>query len=221
MRPPTPPSPPEGGHVEPAASALTPGQRLPNGRHHIPPDVVRSHQRSRLLSAVASSCATRGYGATTISDIVAGAAVSRATFYKFFQSKGECLLAAHDDLSTRLLATIDAACAAHPDQPRGARAALRAALDLLAADLNGAQLLTTAILCAGAAGTARHHALIDALATRLDPAVADPAAPLAPDTAWGAVVILTTAVSRAAALGDPEALRGLEEESSALLDPRP
>lgn len=194
-----------------------PGQRLPHGRHGIPPEQVASHQRARLIAAIATCCASPGYGAATISDIVAVAGVSKATFYKFFQSKGECLLAAHDELSARLLATVDGACVEHPAGPEATQAALHAALDLLAADLDGAQLLTTAILCAGAAGMARHHALIDALATRLDPEAHDPVSPLAPDTAWGAVVILTAAISRAAVLGDPAALRGLEGEFSALL----
>jgi hypothetical protein len=67
---------------------------------------------------------------------------------------------------------------------------------------------------------ARHHALIDALANRLDPDSGDPAVRLTPDSAWASVVILTAAVSRAAALGDSGALRGLEDEFSALLQPR-
>ncbi len=193
------------------------GERLPNGRHGLPSEAVERHQRARLIAAMAESCATRGYGATTISDIVAAAAVSRGTFYKFFQSKCECLLAAHDELSERLLAVIDAACAEGGGEPERSRAALHSALDLLAADLDGAQLLTSAILCAGAAGMARHHALIDALAGRLDPGAEDTALRFTPDSAWGATVILTTAVSRAAAFGDPAALLGLEDEFAALL----
>jgi AcrR family transcriptional regulator len=167
---------------------------------------------------MADSCANRGYGATTISDIVAGASVSRSTFYKFFQSKDECLLAAHDELSTRLLATIDTACATAAERPQATRAALRAALEMLASDLAGAQLLSTAVLCAGSAGIARHHALIDSIAARLDPDPGDRISPLAPDGAWGVVVIVSTAVSRSAALGDPDALLGLEEDFAELLD---
>jgi AcrR family transcriptional regulator len=203
---------------EVAAEVHLRGRRLPNGRHPIPPEQVESHQRARLIAAIASSCATRGYGATTIADIVAGAAVSKTTFYKFFPSKCECLLAAHDELSARLLAAIDLACVEGSGEPEATRAGLRAALNLLAEDLAGAQLLTTAILCAGAAGMARHHALTDALAARLGPPPDTPASRLRPDSGWGAVVILTAAVSRAAALGDPEALLGLEDDFALLLE---
>ncbi|HEX7245954.1 MAG TPA: TetR/AcrR family transcriptional regulator [Solirubrobacterales bacterium] len=54
----------------------------------------RGSQRERLLSALAESCATRGYGATTIAAICGPAGVSRATFYELFRDKEDCMRAA-------------------------------------------------------------------------------------------------------------------------------
>jgi len=51
-------------------------------------------QRQRLLRALAESCATRGYGATTIAAICEPAGVSRATFYALFKDKEDCMRAA-------------------------------------------------------------------------------------------------------------------------------
>ena len=44
--------------------------------------------------------------ATTISDLVAGAGVSRRSFYEHFENKEECLLATYDELIGRLTARI-------------------------------------------------------------------------------------------------------------------
>jgi len=53
-------------------------------------------QRQRLLDAMAACCAEKTFASTTISDIVARAGVSRATFYKQFDNKRQCFDAAVD-----------------------------------------------------------------------------------------------------------------------------
>jgi AcrR family transcriptional regulator len=60
---------------------------LPPGRHGLPQDFVRTNQRWRLFAALASSIAERGYRATRIDNICAGAAVSRRTFYEHFEGR--------------------------------------------------------------------------------------------------------------------------------------
>ena len=45
--------------------ATAPALRLPPGRHGIPADLVRAHQRMRLLEAAASALAEQGYGRLT------------------------------------------------------------------------------------------------------------------------------------------------------------
>lgn len=69
-------------------------ERLPAGREDLPEPLVAHSQRERILVAMADSCASKGFGATTIADIVTPAGVSRATFYELFEDKEDCFQAA-------------------------------------------------------------------------------------------------------------------------------
>ena len=69
---------------------------LPRGPHGLERDVVLASQRGRMLGAMADAVAAKGYAATTVADVVAGAGVSRKTFYEHFRDKEECFLAAFD-----------------------------------------------------------------------------------------------------------------------------
>jgi AcrR family transcriptional regulator len=68
---------------------LSPGQRLP------PKDVAAS-QRERLFAAMIDLVDERGYQATTVTDVLARASVSRASFYELFANKENCFLSAYD-----------------------------------------------------------------------------------------------------------------------------
>lgn len=59
---------------------------LPPGRHGLDREFVRANQRARLVSSAAAAITERGFGATRISDVCKGAAVSRRTFYEHFRS---------------------------------------------------------------------------------------------------------------------------------------
>jgi AcrR family transcriptional regulator len=69
---------------------------LPRGPHGLERDVVLASQRGRMLGAMAEAVSRKGYAATTVADVVAGAGVSRKTFYEHFSDKEECFLAAFD-----------------------------------------------------------------------------------------------------------------------------
>lgn len=56
------------------------------------PDPTVAH-RHRLLEGMAQAVATKGYAETTIADIVREASVSRRTFYEYFNTKADCLIA--------------------------------------------------------------------------------------------------------------------------------
>src|SRR6185369_115661 len=58
------------------------------------PDLGSADQRRRIVDAMIDSCAEKTYAATTITDIVARAHISRTTFYKQFDDKRECFDAA-------------------------------------------------------------------------------------------------------------------------------
>jgi AcrR family transcriptional regulator len=107
-------------------------ERLPSGRDDLPEPLIAHSQRERILTAMAKACATKGYGATTIADIVEPAGVSRATFYELFKDKEDCFHAAMEvslaDAMGRVVAVYS------PDKPWAmmVRDAAAAFLDLLA-----------------------------------------------------------------------------------------
>ncbi len=86
---------------------------LPRGRASLDPLDVTAHQRARLLRAVISAVADKGYQATTISDIVRRARVSRSILYQEFDGKLDCFVAAieagRDVLMARLADAMSAA----------------------------------------------------------------------------------------------------------------
>ncbi len=95
--------------AERTRSPKTRGRGLPRGPQALPPEQVAADQRERLYEATIHSINERGFVATTISDLVARAGVSRRSFYEHFENKEECLLATYDALIERLTARIVAA----------------------------------------------------------------------------------------------------------------
>src|SRR6187431_2133826 len=67
-----------------------------------PVEGVHQH-RSRLLEGMALAVGKKGYGDTTIADIVREASVSRRTFYEHFATKAECLIALYEAASRNAL----------------------------------------------------------------------------------------------------------------------
>jgi AcrR family transcriptional regulator len=84
---------------------------LPRGASALDPDQAAALQRERMLTAVASVVADRGYGTTTVADITDCARVSRRTFYEQFTDKRDCFLAAYRQGSARHFAAVRAAAA--------------------------------------------------------------------------------------------------------------
>src|SRR3954468_9415515 len=107
---------------------------LPRGPHGLERDVVLASQRARVLGAMGEAVARKTYAGTTVADVVAGAGVSRKTFYEHFRAKEECFLAAFDAGVAMLLQAITDA---RPDQDDHTwldlmRARVRAYLETLA-----------------------------------------------------------------------------------------
>jgi AcrR family transcriptional regulator len=114
---------------------------LPSGRHDIPRDVVIRSQRARVLRAMAESTAERGYGATTVAQVIDRAGVSRATFYELFSDKEECFLAAIREVVGRVTTTV-AEARARPDEELGSLGSgIRALLELFAEEPAFARLV--------------------------------------------------------------------------------
>ena len=98
----------------------------------------RSEQHERLLLAARDVFAARGYVGTAIDEIVAVARVSRTTFYVFFESKEECLLAVYRLAQLRIGEAVASAAARTAEQGLSPveliRAEVRATLQAYASD---------------------------------------------------------------------------------------
>jgi AcrR family transcriptional regulator len=98
----------------------------------------RSEQRERILLAARDVFATRGFAGAAVDDIVAGARVSRTTFYRFFENKEECLLAVFRFGLERIGAAVAEAAVRSAEQglapPELIHAEVAATLEAFAAD---------------------------------------------------------------------------------------
>src|SRR5205085_1563328 len=125
--------PRRGGRVSGAPEDLR-DWRLPRGRHGLPRELVTRSQRERLLVAVVRVVAANGYEQTTVGDILEEAGVGRESFYELFESRRDCMLAAHALLVDDLEARVREAYLGEGPFPLRLRAAVAAALDWFAED---------------------------------------------------------------------------------------
>jgi AcrR family transcriptional regulator len=78
------------------------------------PDVDDAPRRGRILWALATCMAEKGYQATTIADIARVARVSKTVVYAHFRDKEDCLLELYSRATDRVLGTVrEAQAAAH------------------------------------------------------------------------------------------------------------
>jgi AcrR family transcriptional regulator len=114
------------------------------------------------------SVAERGYNATTVADVVAGAAVSRTTFYAQFADKEACFIAAYEFAMHYALNRMSEAAALRPDQSwrERVRSELSSYLDVLADEPAIATTLHVEVLAAGPEALERRVELLGQLASR-------------------------------------------------------
>jgi AcrR family transcriptional regulator len=140
-----------------------------------------SSHRERLVAGMVAAVAERGYAATTITDVVRHARVSRRTFYEHFADKEACFLAAYDAVSDQVLAASEGAAEEAGDWTERLVAGVRAYLQALADAPAIARVFTAEILSAGPHALARRRAVLrrfaEALRAQVD-AAADAGAPV-------------------------------------------
>jgi AcrR family transcriptional regulator len=110
--------------------------RLPRGRHGLSPEFVARNQRERLIAGLMEALYEVGYQKTTVSLIGQRAAVSKSDFYRHFESKDDCFIAAYDAAIQRIREQVVAACEDTEGQQwaRRVRSAIDALLRLIAAE---------------------------------------------------------------------------------------
>jgi AcrR family transcriptional regulator len=137
--------------------------RLPRGRHGLSPDFVARNQRERLIAGLTQALYEAGYQKTTVSLIGQRAAVSKSDFYKHFESKDDCFIAAYDAAATRVRERVAEAGAADPGEPwaRRVSAAIDALLELLRSEPPLASIVLVEGLRAGRGVYDRYQGVIE------------------------------------------------------------
>jgi AcrR family transcriptional regulator len=99
----------------------------------LPRDVFAPSERERLVQAMATVCAERGYAEVTVEEVVERAGVSRRAFDESFADKEECGLAAVNQILAESTAVASAAWSADTSEWESVLRGVRALLELLAA----------------------------------------------------------------------------------------
>ena len=113
------------------------------------PMAVSETRRQLILEAMVRVVGRKGYKATSVADVIAEADVSRTTFYKHFEDKHECFLAAYDMVVERVLDEVIASCDGEQPWLERVRIGLATIVELFALD---PELARTAIVEVAAAG---------------------------------------------------------------------
>jgi AcrR family transcriptional regulator len=83
---------------------LHPPSPTPTGRSRLSSGEIAQNQRLRILFAAGEVAARKGYNATTVTDIVAGAHVDKRVFYSHFRDKQQAFLVVHELAFQQLMA---------------------------------------------------------------------------------------------------------------------
>jgi len=129
------------------------------------PSVEDAPRRGRILWALASCMAEKGYQATTVSDIARAARVSKTVVYAHFRDKEQCLLELYTRATDTVLDTVrraqDEARAAGLPWRERIRAGVAAYLDALAAGPATTWSALVEVQAAGQAALARRRDVVD------------------------------------------------------------
>jgi AcrR family transcriptional regulator len=174
------------------------------------PGIAHQSQRRRIVDAMVESCAEKTYAATTITDIVARAHISRTTFYKHFEDKRACFDAAIDYCIGSLQEVAGTAHSPTDEPGDAARKAATAVVEALAAKPGLAQLLTGDALAVDPQVIERYRrATIPALEALWNEDGETPAAHTNPRLAFGQAQVL---ILNQIATGKPDRLLELLPE---------
>jgi AcrR family transcriptional regulator len=143
--------------------------RFPSGARRLPPELVRSIQRQRLIVAMLKAVAELGYRGANVQDVIDRAGVSRPTFYEHFSNKEDCFLAAFDTSAERLSDKLETAALQGGDVWRDRlRFSLEALLQFAGAEPDTARALIVEARAGSAEAVMRRVELLDRFAACLD-----------------------------------------------------
>jgi AcrR family transcriptional regulator len=135
---------------------------VPVGREQLSREELSRHQREAILIAATGVFAKRGFQATTIDNIVAGAKISVGTYYSLFDGKEDCFFGVYDRIVRRGRAQIAAVVATQESWGAEAYAGLRELLAMFVAEPLSARIVLIEVQTSGQPGTLRYNSLLDA-----------------------------------------------------------
>lgn len=143
---------------------FNPQQELPRGKHALDRDEVDAVQRERLMAAFTEIVADRGLAGTTVTRIVARAAVSKGAFYRCFGNLAECEEAAYERFISVLLEHLARALDPKAEWPEFVGSAVRAYLEALQADPVTSRAMQVELDAAGARARRRRQRALAGIA---------------------------------------------------------
>lgn len=155
-----------------AVAYSTPPQSLrrPRARPSSTPNRLDGYdQAERILRALATVVAEKGYPAMTVGDIAARASISLSTFYAHFADKEEAMLAAVDSGSAQMLATTLPAFRRAPDWPHAVRGAFGSMLAFCAAEPEYTTLGAVDVYAAGRRALEQRDRVMEGMQALLAP----------------------------------------------------
>lgn len=191
-------------------------ERLPRGRHGLSPEFVARNQRERLITGLTEALYEVGYQKTTVSMIGQRAAVSKSDFYKHFESKDECFIAAYEVAVERIRECVASACeeASGEEWPRRISVATAALLKQLADDPALASITLVEGLRAGREVYDRYQGALDSFVDYLNDGAptSNPGGEVPAATGEAVVGGIASLLGRRVLAGEAEKLNGLFPE---------
>lgn len=142
---------------------------LPRGEGNVSRSFVVHNQRERILDALTNLSAAKGYGATTIPEIVQEAAVSVQAFYEHFSGKEDAFLVAYELGHRKALAIVERAYESQEHWRHAVHAGIAAMFEFLASEPAYAHLALIDALTASPRAATMAYQATNAYATMLDP----------------------------------------------------
>ena len=124
--------------------------------------------RERLLEAVLLVSGEIGYERVAVQDVIERAKASRATFYKHFDDKEDCFVAAYTEATEWLYQRLEAVAKREPSWKEGLRAALAELLEFCANRPAIARAVFVEAPAAGGDAMAQHDLLMERLSRAID-----------------------------------------------------
>src|ERR1700674_1818354 len=131
--------------------------KLPRGPHTLTREQVAANQRLRVGMAMLEAIGENGYVATTVSEVVARAGVSRKAFYQHFANKEECFLATYDAIAREGRLRVARALRDSEGHPDRMETAIRTVFEAAMENPDALRLAITEITAVGPAGIERRE----------------------------------------------------------------